>query len=216
MLDVSHQDQITALLSHLSDREALIRSQVSKIVHLERRERELKQALASFTERLQRVTDILASERQARDRFDYRVHRPLNKANSLTNQSPDFIGDVRRFHVGFQANDPAVPTIPSPADRDLRWSLIDEEVNKELKPAMDDGDLVGIADAIADSIYVLVGTALKYGIPLDAVWNEVQSSNMSKFGDDGKAIFREDGKVLKGPNFRKPDIASIIEKASSK
>lgn len=99
-----------------------------------------------------------------------------------------------------------------PASRCLmRHSLISEEVN-ELLEAMINKDLVEVADAIADCFYILFGTAVEFGIAdkMEAVFHEVHRSNMSKLDDEGMPIYREDGKVLKGPNYSKPDISSII------
>jgi len=84
-----------------------------------------------------------------------------------------------------------------------------EEVG-EFVAASEKGDLVGIADALADIVYVVYGTALTYGIDLDAVLREVHRSNMSKLGRDGKPLIREDGKVVKSENYFPPDIASIL------
>lgn len=72
-------------------------------------------------------------------------------------------------------------------------------------------DIVGIADAIGDIGYFNEGTAIEYGIDLDDVFTEVHASNMSKLGEDGKPIFREDGKVMKGPNYFKPDIRAVLD-----
>lgn len=120
--------------------------------------------------------------------------------------------DVRDFHTVCDLPILHNPMIPSPERVELRWKLVDEEVNKELKPAMDAEDLVGIADAIADSIYVLVGTAIEYGIPLDYVWRAVQAANMAKVDPaTGKVRKREDGKVLKPEGWVAPDIKRIIE-----
>lgn len=94
----------------------------------------------------------------------------------------------------------------------LRRTLHNEET-KELKNAMSNEnnfDLVEIADGICDTIVVVTGTAVSFGIPLMECFREVQRSNMSKLGDDGKPIIREDGKRMKGPNFSPPDLKSII------
>ena len=95
----------------------------------------------------------------------------------------------------------------------LRFSLMDEE-NKEYLEAANDGDLVEVADALGDMLYILCGTILEHGMQhkIEEVFEEIQKSNMSKLGEDGKPIYREDGKVLKGPNYFKPDIQSILEK----
>jgi predicted HAD superfamily Cof-like phosphohydrolase len=122
-----------------------------------------------------------------------------------------FVDDVRAFHLVTDTPVLASPQIPN-ADRILlRKRLIDEEVNVELFTAMKENNIVEIADAIADSIYVLIGTALEYGIPLDAVWGEVQISNMAKVDlDTGKVRRREDGKVLKSEGWTKPDIRKAL------
>nr|WP_299384527.1 nucleoside triphosphate pyrophosphohydrolase family protein [Allomuricauda sp.] len=94
----------------------------------------------------------------------------------------------------------------------LRFNLMDEE-NKEYLEAANEGDLVEVADALGDMLYILCGTILEHGMQykIEEVFNEIQRSNMSKLGADGKPIYREDGKVLKGPNYFKPDIAGILE-----
>jgi predicted HAD superfamily Cof-like phosphohydrolase len=91
-------------------------------------------------------------------------------------------------------------------------NLILEEL-MELNDAIDEGDIVEIADAIADIIYVTAQQAVTLGFPVDALLREVQRSNMSKLGADGLPIFRDDGKVLKGPNFSHPYIAKVLTEA---
>ncbi|SHG17102.1 nucleoside triphosphate pyrophosphohydrolase family protein [Flagellimonas flava] len=93
----------------------------------------------------------------------------------------------------------------------LRFNLMDEE-NKEYLEAADEGDLIEVADALGDMLYILCGTILEHGMQykIEEVFNEIQRSNMSKLGADGKPIYREDGKVLKGPNYFKPDIEGIL------
>jgi predicted HAD superfamily Cof-like phosphohydrolase len=91
----------------------------------------------------------------------------------------------------------------------LRVALLHEEVG-EFVAASERGDLNGVADALADIVYVAYGTALTYGIDLDAVLHEVHRSNMSKLGSDGKPLIREDGKVLKSEQYFPPDIESVL------
>lgn len=91
----------------------------------------------------------------------------------------------------------------------LRTALLEEEV-QELAVASEARDLVGIADALADIVYVVYGTALTYGIDLDLVLREVHRSNMSKLDLDGKPILREDGKVLKSAQYFRPQIARVL------
>lgn len=91
----------------------------------------------------------------------------------------------------------------------LRVALLEEEVG-EFVAASERGDLIGVADALADIVYVAYGTALTYGIDLDAVLHEVHRSNMSKLGSDGKPLIRDDGKVLKSERYFPPDIESVL------
>lgn len=121
--------------------------------------------------------------------------------------------DVSRFHHATGEPDwhwKYKPVVPSPERVALRRQLIAEETMETLA-AMDKGDLVEIADGLADSIYVLIGTALEYGIPLHKIWDEVQRSNMAKAGPDGKVLRREDGKILKPLGWTPPDIKGILK-----
>jgi len=95
----------------------------------------------------------------------------------------------------------------------LRFNLMDEE-NKEYLEAANNGDLVEVADALGDMLYILCGTLLEHGLQykIEEVFEEIQRSNMSKLGKDGKPIYREDGKVLKGPHYFKPDIKAVLDK----
>ena len=104
------------------------------------------------------------------------------------------------------------PTLPSKEVQDLRVELIEEEL-QELKDAIADGDLVEIADALTDILYVTYGAGHSFGVPLDICFAEVQRSNMSKLGADGQPIYRDDGKILKGPNYSEPDIKSCLQRA---
>jgi predicted HAD superfamily Cof-like phosphohydrolase len=103
------------------------------------------------------------------------------------------------------------PTIPDETIQKLRVDLIDEEFN-EFKEALAAKDIVAVADALTDILYVVYGAGAAFGIDLDATFAEVHDSNMSKLGEDGQPIFREDGKVLKGPNYFKPDLFSVLFK----
>ena len=115
------------------------------------------------------------------------------------------VEDVADFHRACDVPVYYVPKIPELARTQLRKDLITEEVT-ELFKAMDDRDLPKAADAIVDSIYVLIGTALEYGIPLSTIWNIVQRCNMAKKDPiTGKVIKREDGKVLKPEGWQPPD-----------
>ena len=111
------------------------------------------------------------------------------------------IGDKAR---SFSGNN----TATSPT-RKLRQNLLDEEI-WEYWRAESDNDIVEIADALADIVYVAVGTAIAYGVPFDKVFAEVHRSNMSKLDKDGKPIYREDGKVMKGENYEPPNIRKVL------
>ena len=101
------------------------------------------------------------------------------------------------------------PSFPSTKITQLRYSLIKEELN-ELKEAIDKNNLKEVADALTDILYVTYGAGHAFGINLDACFTEVQSSNMSKLGKDGKPIYNEHGKVLKGPKYFKPDLSKFV------
>jgi predicted HAD superfamily Cof-like phosphohydrolase len=98
------------------------------------------------------------------------------------------------------------------AKNTLRFDLMKEE-NEEYLEAANNNDMVEVADALGDMLYILCGTIIEHGMQhkIETVFEEIQRSNMSKLGKDGLPIFREDGKVLKGPNYFKPDIKKILE-----
>ena len=101
------------------------------------------------------------------------------------------------------------PSFPSAKITQLRYNLIKEELN-ELKEAIDNSNLKEVADALTDILYVTYGAGHAFGINLDACFIEVQNSNMSKLGKDGKPIYNEHGKVLKGPKYFKPDLSKFV------
>ncbi|HVE92070.1 MAG TPA: hypothetical protein VNE62_07200 [Actinomycetota bacterium] len=107
----------------------------------------------------------------------------------------------------------AVPTVDVPEDvKQLRCALIEEEA-AEFRAAVEADDLIGIADAIGDLLYVVYGAALTFGIPVRQVFAEVHRSNMTKLDADGNPIYRSDGKVMKGPAFSPPDLSPILRAA---
>ena len=95
---------------------------------------------------------------------------------------------------------------------ELRFNLMKEE-NEEYLEAVQNNDIVEIADALGDMLYILCGTILEHGLQhkIEEVFDEIQRSNMSKLGEDGKPIYREDGKVMKGPNYFKPNFEEILK-----
>jgi|TARA_R110000851_G_scaffold230898_7_gene383723 predicted HAD superfamily Cof-like phosphohydrolase len=101
------------------------------------------------------------------------------------------------------------PTFPSKEIAQLRVELIEEEL-QELKDAIADGDMVEIADALTDILYVTYGAGHSYGLPLDKCFMEVQRSNMSKADENGNPIYREDGKIMKGVNYSEPDLLPLL------
>ena len=101
------------------------------------------------------------------------------------------------------------PSFSSDKINKLRYDLIEEELN-ELKEAMKNKDLLEVADALTDILYVTYGARHAFGIDLDKCFEEVQSSNMSKLGDDGKPIYNQSGKVMKGPKYFKPDLNRFV------
>lgn len=104
------------------------------------------------------------------------------------------------------------PTLPDRKVQELRLDLIQEEV-EELEDAINESNLVAIADALTDILYVVYGAGHSFGIDLDACYAEVHRSNLSKLGEDGRPLKREDGKVMKGPNYSPPDLESILNGA---
>lgn len=120
----------------------------------------------------------------------------------------DMFNDVREFQTAFGLLQQETPKLPSEKDRELRIELLVEEMEEYLHAESAD-DLVEIADALADIIYIACGTADAYGIDLNKVFEEVHRSNMAKLVD-GKVIRREDGKVLKPEGWTAPDIAGVL------
>ena len=101
------------------------------------------------------------------------------------------------------------PEFPDADTCNLRLELIAEELN-ELYDAISDKDIIAVADALTDILYVTYGAGHAFGVDLDACFDEVQRSNMSKLEEDGKPIYRDDGKVLKGPNYSEPNLERVL------
>ncbi len=124
------------------------------------------------------------------------------------------VNHVKTFHESFGINNEESPKAEiGEKTIDLRFELMREE-NEEYLEAAKNNDLVEVADALGDMLYILSGTILAHGMQhkIVEVFEEIQRSNMSKLGVDGKPIYREDGKVMKGPNYFKPHIKAILEK----
>ena len=116
---------------------------------------------------------------------------------------------VKKFMQTFGQEVKIKSSFPNKKIVDLRYDLIEEELS-ELKTAIKDNDIVEIADALTDILYVTYGAGTAFGIDLDKCFNEVHNSNMSKLDADGKAIYNENGKVMKGPNYFKPNLKKFL------
>ncbi|MGE0569305.1 MAG: hypothetical protein AB7O73_15305 [Bacteroidia bacterium] len=121
------------------------------------------------------------------------------------------IKSVEEFHDIFKIGNADELKLLGEADYMLRYNLIKEE-NEEYLEACKNGDIVEIADALGDQLYILFGTILKHGLQhkIEEIYDEIHRSNMSKLDDNGEPIFREDGKILKGPKYFKPNINRIL------
>ncbi|MCX7550525.1 nucleoside triphosphate pyrophosphohydrolase family protein [Xanthomarina sp. F2636L] len=125
----------------------------------------------------------------------------------------DKIEAVKAFHTAFKIGHRETPKADLGIEKNmLRYKLMREE-NEEYLEAANNNDLVEVADALGDMLYILCGTIIEHGMQhkIDEVFEEIQRSNMSKLGGNGEPIYREDGKVLKGPNYFQPNIASILD-----
>ena len=117
--------------------------------------------------------------------------------------------DVKNFMETYGQEVKIKPSFPSEKIVQLRYDLIKEELD-ELSLAINDKDIVEVADALTDLLYVVYGAGHAFGIDLDKCFAEVQRSNMSKLGKDGNPIFNENGKVMKGPNYSKPNLKQFF------
>ena len=119
---------------------------------------------------------------------------------------------VKIFYEFYNLNYKESPTTNIGTDKiNLRFNLMAEE-NEEYLEAAKNNDLIEVADALGDMLYILCGTIIEHGMQdkIEEVFDEIQKSNLSKLGENGKPIYREDGKVMKGPNYFKPDILKIF------
>jgi len=116
---------------------------------------------------------------------------------------------VKNFMETFGQDVKNKPSFSTEKINKLRYDLIKEELD-ELKVALDNKDFLEVADALTDILYVTYGAGHAFGIDLDKCFQEVQSSNMSKLDENGKPIYNEDGKVMKGPRYFKPDLKKIL------
>ena len=122
------------------------------------------------------------------------------------------INAVKEFHTAFVIGHSEIPRADLGENKKmLRYNLMKVE-NEEYLEAVQNNDLIEIADALGDMMYILCGTIIEHGLQhkIEEVFDEIQRSNMSKLGENGKPIYREDGKVMKGPNYFKPDFSKIL------
>ena len=117
---------------------------------------------------------------------------------------------VKTFMETFGQKVKTKPSFSTDKINSLRYELIKEEL-EELKEAMENKDLLEVADALTDILYVTYGAGHAFGINLDKCFLEVQNSNMSKLGEDGRPIFNESGKVMKGPKYFKPNLTKFVD-----
>lgn len=120
--------------------------------------------------------------------------------------------NVKEFHEKFGLHIEDQPTLPDENTRELRRKLLREEVEEYLE-AEDNDDITEICRELSDVLYIVYGTAVSYGLPIDQMFAEIHNSNMSKLGKDGKPVIREDGKILKGENFAPPDPKRVMDRA---
>mgnify|MGYP000035237668 FL=1 len=116
---------------------------------------------------------------------------------------------VKTFMETFGQEVKTMPSFSTDKINSLRYDLIKEEL-EELKEAMENKDLLEVADALTDILYVVYGAGHAFGIDLDKCFEEVQNSNMSKLGEDGKPIYNESGKVMKGPKYFRPNLTKFV------
>ena len=116
---------------------------------------------------------------------------------------------VKTFMETFGQEVKTKPSFSTDKINSLRYDLIKEEL-EELKEAMENNDLLEVADALTDILYVTYGAGHAFGVDLDKCFNEVQTSNMSKLDEDGKPIYNDLGKVMKGPKYFKPDLTKFV------
>jgi predicted HAD superfamily Cof-like phosphohydrolase len=127
------------------------------------------------------------------------------------------LDQVKKFHKAFGLDVSETQIADLGLEKNLlRYKLMREE-NEEYLDAATQGDMVEVADALGDMLYILCGTIISHGMQhkIEEVFDEIHRSNMSKLGKDGKPIYREDGKVLKGPDYFKPELKKIIDKGES-
>jgi predicted HAD superfamily Cof-like phosphohydrolase len=122
------------------------------------------------------------------------------------------INSVKIFHEVYNLSYKDSPVADIGIDKiNLRFKLMEEE-NQEYLEAAKNNDIIEVADALGDMLYILCGTIIEHGMQdkIEEIFDEIQKSNMSKLGEDGKPIYRNDGKVMKGPNYFKPNISEIL------
>lgn len=119
---------------------------------------------------------------------------------------------VKTFHKIYDCHIGNSASFPKDDERELRKNLLREEFEEYLAAEADD-NLVEVADALGDMLYIIYGTAVSYGLPINEIFDEIHNSNLSKLDENGVPIRRADGKILKGPNYFRPNISAIISES---
>lgn len=127
----------------------------------------------------------------------------------------NYLALLREFHTAMGLPVSEAPAVLDIKQRALRMSLLSEEWREYLdEDCCGEPDLAKVAKELGDVLYIAFGTAVAYGLPMDQIFEEIHRSNMSKLGPDGKPQFREDGKVMKGPNYSPADVEAIVKEAT--
>ena len=172
---------------------------------------ELKKAIEDndILEVADALTDILYVAYGAGHAFGIDLDKCFNEVQESNRSNMTNFEKVGIFMKTFGQEVKTKAELSNNKINELRISLINEEL-EELKKAIEDNDILEVADALTDILYVAYGAGHAFGIDLDKCFNEVQESNMSKLGPDGKPIYNESGKVMKGPNYFKPDLSKFL------
>lgn len=170
------------------------------------------QTYSTLTVVERQVVDLLIGQNLLLDANDTLYGN--TEGESLVQDPPDYLQDVRDLYIAFGHRVSLAPDLGNVRLKDLRYILIKEEVN-ELVNGLVHNDVVQVAGALGDILYVTFGGCLAFGIPIAEVWKAVQASNMAKLGPDGKLSYNAIGEVLKPEGWKPPDIASIIAACSN-
>ena len=184
------------------------------------REQEVLRLIAAGLSAKEIGSFLQISERTA-STYRYSIYAKLGISNSvellryaiahgLTSVENAMQAQVREFHKAFHVPELSQPKLADGLRLELRCKLIEEEA-LEFRTACVNRDIVEVADALADLLYVTFGAAVECGLDMTPIFDEVHASNMSKLDSHGKPVLRRDGKIMKGPHYRAPDVARIVD-----